>query len=109
MKCYPNDPYLSFWNQWPSGELMTVRKIILSFFLPIQEGMAQAMNLGLVFKKRYIDTLKFMSPNYRNSDVRKNNLQQGVCGISISDFESNSEVFKIQILHTPDSQYIVYL
>ncbi|PAV87677.1 hypothetical protein WR25_19102 [Diploscapter pachys] len=56
MKCYPNDPYLSFWNQWPSGELMT-------------EGMAQAMNLGLVFKKRYIDTLKFMSPNYRNSDI----------------------------------------
>ncbi|PAV91272.1 hypothetical protein WR25_09209 [Diploscapter pachys] len=56
LECYPDDPYLSYWNQWPKGELLP-------------DGMAQAITIGLALKGRYIDTLKFMSPNYKRWDI----------------------------------------
>ena len=49
--------------------------------------MAQAITIGVTLKRRYIDTLKFMSPNYKRWDVGLSRKIKG--GFSNSDLHAS--------------------
>lgn len=49
--------------------------------------MAQAITIGVTLKRRYTDTLKFMSPNYKRWDVGLSRITKG--GLSNSDLHAS--------------------
>ncbi|VDL70163.1 unnamed protein product [Nippostrongylus brasiliensis] len=56
LKPYPTDPYLSYWRQWPQGELTTI-------------GMQQHYTQGVKLRQRYCDTYGLVNKTFTREEV----------------------------------------
>ncbi|WKX94855.1 hypothetical protein Q1695_011822 [Nippostrongylus brasiliensis] len=56
LKPYPTDPYLSYWRQWPQGELTTI-------------GMQQHYTQGVKLRQRYCDTYGLVNKTFTREEI----------------------------------------